>query len=214
MDVQQQMESSNNVFNTINTTTGQAGILGDQFMQYHLQNQGRERQIERLGEGTQIQEWKTESKNLTAVLLVANGCFDLNEKVVELIVERAEVRQAVADEQASRKRKRTNNNLEKVMEARAKKGDNFNTWNVAQLKAYFQLKKNEEDWAAPNTKEALVTKCLAMVGRATPEYKKDDNEDDNNEDDNDEDSNGNDNDADNDDNIERDSNNNAILPTS
>ena len=103
MDVQQQMESNNNAFNTINTTTGQAGILADQFMQYHLQNQGRERQIERLGEGTQIQEWKTKSKNLTAGLLVANGCFDLNEKVVKLIVERAEVQQAVADEQASRK---------------------------------------------------------------------------------------------------------------
>ena len=103
MDVQQQMESSNNAFNTINTTTGQAGILADQFMQYHLQNQGRERRIERLGEGTQIQEWKTKSKNLTAGLLVANGCFDLNEKVVKLIVERAEVQQAVADEQASRK---------------------------------------------------------------------------------------------------------------
>ena len=72
-------------------------------MQYHLQNQGRERRIERLGEGTQIQEWKTKSKNLTAGLLVANGCFDLNEKVVKLIVERAEVQQAVADEQASRK---------------------------------------------------------------------------------------------------------------
>ena len=75
------------------------------------------------------------------------------------------------------------------------------------MKAYFQLKKNEEDGAACNTKEALVMKCLAMDGRATPEYKKDDNEDDNNEDENDKD--------DNDDNIEQNSNNNnAILPTS
>ena len=204
MDVQQQMESNNNLLNTINTTSGKAGILADQFMQYQLQNQGRERRIERLEEGTQIQEWKTKSKNLTAGLLVANGCFDLNEKVVELIVERAEVRQAVVEEQASRKRKQTNNNLEKVMEARAKKGDNFNAWNVAQLKAYFQLKKNDQDGAAPNTKEALVTKCLAMAGRATPQYEHDDNDDNddnssNNDDDNDDENDAKDNEDDTDD---------------
>ena len=51
-----------------------------------------------------------------------------------------------------------------------------------QLKAYFQLQKKDEDGAAPNTKETLVTKCLAMVGRVTSEYKKDEN---NNEDNND-----------------------------
>ena len=58
-------------------------------------------------------------------LLVANECFDLNEMVVKMIVERAEIRQAVAEEQASRI-KQTNNNLEKEMKARAKKEDNFN----------------------------------------------------------------------------------------
>ena len=41
---------------------GHAGILAVQFMQYHLQNQGRERQIEQPEEGTQIQEWKTRAK--------------------------------------------------------------------------------------------------------------------------------------------------------
>ena len=58
------------------------------------------------------------------------------------------------------------------MEAQAIKGMDFDSSNVAQLKAYFQLKKSNQDGDAPNTKEGLVTKCLAVTGRMIPKCKK------------------------------------------
>ena len=57
---------------------------------------------------------------------MSNGCFDLNKRVIDLIMERAGVRYAVAQKQTNRKQKWTNNNLDKVIEAQAKKEDNYN----------------------------------------------------------------------------------------
>ena len=72
---------------------------------------------------------------------MSNGCFDLNKRVIDLIMERAGVRYAVAQKQTNRKQKWTKNNLDKVIEAQAKKEDNYNAWEMTQLKAYFQLKR-------------------------------------------------------------------------
>lgn len=103
-------------------------------------------------------------------------------KGIALIVEKAEIRQAVANEQVRWKWKWSNNNLDKVLDVQAKKETTSTQWNVTQLKAYFQLKKNDHDGAASNTKEALVTKCLSMSSRVSPEYRKEDNNNNNNED--------------------------------